>query len=159
MDKISTLEIILDRQLTWVGRADTRISLILPLATAMLGVLAALAPEPCKWNILPAILASISAILILLAIIFSALACFPRTAGPKSSNIFFNGIAGREPEQYKKIMSDVSEDDYFDDICRQCHRNAQIAKIKIEWIQKALASLLISVIPWIVTVYLLYNVN
>jgi hypothetical protein len=159
MDKINTLEKILDRQLAWISRADTRISLVLPLATAMLGSLAALAPKPTNWEILPAILASISAILIVLAMIFSSLACFPRVAGPKSSNIFFNGIAGRETGQYKKIMCEISEDDYLDDICRQCHRNAQIAKAKFEWIQKALASLLISVIPWILTVYLLYKAN
>lgn len=125
----------------------------------MLGALAALAPEPNNWEILPAILSSISVILIALSIIFSSIACFPRTKGPKSSNIFFNGIAGREAGQYKNIMCEISEDEYLDDLCSQCHRNAQIAKSKIEWVQKALASLLISVIPWIITVYLLYRVN
>jgi hypothetical protein len=159
MDKINTLEKILDRQLAWISRADARMSLVLPLATAMLGALAALAPAPANWEILPAILSSISAILIVLAIIFSSLACFPRTEGPKSSNIFFNGIAGHEAGQYRNIMCEISEDEYIDDKCRQCHRNAQIAKSKFEWIQKALASLFLSVIPWIITVYLLYKAN
>jgi len=159
MDKINTLEKILDRQLTWISRADARISLVLPIATAMLGALATLAPEPANWEILPAIFASISAIFTGLAIIFSTLACFPRTYGPRSSNIFFNGIAGREADQYKKIMSEITEEDYLDDICRQCHRNAEIAKTKFEWIQKALAFLLISIIPWVITLYLLYRGN
>lgn len=159
MDKINTLEKILDRQLAWINRADARISLVLPLATAMLGAIAALAPEPANWEVLPAILSSISATLIGLAIIFSSLACFPRTKGPKSSNIFFDGIAGREASQYKNRMCEISEEEYLDDICRQCHRNAQIAKSKFGWIQKALAALLISVIPWIITVYLLYKAN
>lgn len=159
MDKINTLEKILDRQLLWISRADARISLVLPLATAMLGVLAALAPRPANWEIFSAILASISAILIVLSIIFASLACFPRAEGPKGSNIFFNGIAGREAGQYQKTMCEISEDEYLEDICCQCHRNAQIAKVKFEWIQKALASLLISMIPWIITVYLLYKAN
>lgn len=157
MNKITILEKILDRQLVWISRADSRISLILPLATAMLGALVALTPKPSEWTILPAILATISVILILLAIIFSALACFPRTDGPKSSNIFFNGIADREAEQYKKAIDELSEDYYLEDLSRQCHRNAQIAKTKTGWIQKALASLLISVVPWVVTLHLLYN--
>jgi hypothetical protein len=159
MDKIETLEKILDFQLTWISRADSRISLILPLGTAMLGALAALAPEPCKWNILCIILTSLSTLLILVSLIFSSLAIFPRTKGPKSSNIFFNGIAARDMEKYKKIMHKISDNEYIDDLCHQCHRNAQIAKTKTSWIQRALALLLLSVIPWIVAVYLLYSVK
>lgn len=159
MNKIETLEKILDRQLDWINRADNRISLILPLGTAMLGVLAALAPEPCNWNITSAIMASLSAILILLAIIFSAFACFPRTDGPKSSNIFFNGIAANSSEQFIRTISKISDDVHIEDLCNQCHRNAQIAKAKTGWIQRALAVLLFSVIPWIIAVYLMYSVK
>lgn len=157
MDKVKTLEHILDLQLGWVRAADTRLTMIVPLATAMLTVLAALAPKASEWCILPAISCSLSAILILLAIVYSAFACFPRTEGSKGSFVFFGGIADREADQYRKSILGLEEEDYINDLSSQCHRNAQIARQKYAWAQKALASLLLAILPWLVSVYTLYS--
>jgi len=159
MNKIEKLEKILDLQLGWVRAADTRLTLTLPLATAMLTVLAALAPEPTNWNILPAITCSISAIIVLLSIVFSYFAFFPRTQGPKGSFVFFGGIAAREAEQYRKSILDLTEDEYMTDLSNQCHRNAQIASQKYAWAQRSLAALLIAILPWLISIYLLYNTS
>ncbi len=63
MDTKDYLEKELSRLLQWIQVADNRLAFILPLATAMLGALAILAPTPEKWS-------SISLILFSFAVFF-----------------------------------------------------------------------------------------
>ena len=159
MDKVKALENILDLQLGWVRAADTRLAFVISLATAMLTALAALAPDSSKWTILSGIFCTISAILIICSIVFSTLAFFPRTKGPKGSCVFFGGINDREQEQYLKALLELSEEDYISDLSNQCHRNAQIAHKKYSWAQKATALLLLVICPWLISIYLLYSTS
>lgn len=48
----------LDRLLGWVRAAESRLALILPLSTAMLGTLAVLLPSASKWTVAGGIAAS-----------------------------------------------------------------------------------------------------
>jgi len=156
MDKAKTLEKILELQLGWVRAADTRLSLVIPLATAMLTALAALSPMPTEWTACTAIIFALTSIFLILSIVFSSLAFFPRTEGPEGSYVFFGGIASRKREEYLKVISELTEEDYISDLSSQCHRNAEIAGIKYGWAQKAIASLLVAILPWLFTVYSLY---
>lgn len=153
---IPLLETSLDRQLRWIGAADTRISLILPLATAMLGTLAALSPSYASWHVGLAICSSAAAGLLVLSIIFVALACFPRTEGPKGSTVFFGGISNLSIEQFQHSMKGMTTEQYETDLILQCHRNAEIAAAKFRWVQKALAFLLLAALPWAISIFLLY---
>ncbi len=153
----AVLEKELSRLLAWIQAAETRIGLVLPLSTAMLGVLAVLAPTFSKWTIFPAIMSAFSVLLLVLSVAFSALASFPRTSGPKGSLIYFGGIASMELEQYQEVSKKLDLDEYIDDLIKQCHRNAQIAERKYGWIRRALGCLFISAVPWALSVYLLYS--
>lgn len=79
---IAVLESELSRLLGWIQAAETKISLVLALSTAMLGVLAVLSPVCSGWTLVPAIFASIATLLLVLSLIFSAVSSFPRTDGP-----------------------------------------------------------------------------
>ncbi len=154
----SFLEANLSRQIAWIGAADSKISFVFAINTAMLGVLAAVSPRATdSWAVAPAIFAAFAAVFGLASLIFLSLASFPRTKGPKSSLIYFSGIAQRDANQFKQATCQMSTESYIDDLCAQCHRNAEIAERKFVWVQRALIALYLSVAPWCLAVYLLYN--
>lgn len=158
MDRTSTLESILSRQLGWIAAADAKSSFIFPVAAAMLGLLAALAPDEKGWTIPAAIFSSVATLLLALSIIFCALAAFPRTKGPRGSNIYCDGIASKDVDQYIKDMKSLTEDSYNADLARQCHINAIIASAKFKWIKFALGAIFAAAAPWIISVYLMYGI-
>lgn len=158
-NKISFLEGNLSRQLAWISAADSKGSFIFALDTAMLGILAAVIPKSgTAWEIAPAIVASFSAIFGLASVLFLCFSSFPRTDGPKKSLIFFGGIAQRDGKQFTEAVSLLNHESYLADLSTQCHRNAEIAHSKFIWIRRALISLYLSVVPWAIAIFLLYNV-
>ena len=157
MEKIDYLEKELSRLLSWIQAADSRLSLVLPLSTAMLGTLAVLAPQFANWSIISAILTSFAVLFLLLSLIFSAYALFPRTTGQKESLIYFSGITSRELAQYFISVNDCDTEKYKDDLINQCHINAQIAEKKFKWVQRSMVCLFISAIPWSLSIFILYS--
>jgi hypothetical protein len=157
MEKITTLESILSRQLSWINSADSRTSLVLPLATAMLGALAAAAPSSNSWAVSSAIFSALAVLLLFSSILFCGLSAFPRTEGPKGSILFFDGIASIEQDQYVSKIQEMDESSYLIDLAKQSHVNAQIASIKFKWIKRGMAALLAATIPWSLAIYLIYT--
>ena len=159
MDKIDYLEKELSRILSWIQVADSRIALVLPLSTGMLGAIAVLAPAIKLWSASSAIASSFAIFFLVLSLVFCAFASFPRIDGPKGSVIFFGGIVTRELEQFKSSVKSLDEEMYSDDLISQCHINAQIANIKFTWVRRAMGSLFISFLPWAISVFLLYSMR
>jgi hypothetical protein len=153
------LETILNRQLAWIVAADSRLSLLLPLSTAMLGALAAYAPRPSDWNLSCGIPAAFAIFFLCLSIAFCALAFFPRTSGTKGSIIFFEGINSRNLDQYQDYLASCRTEDYNSDLVQQCYINATIASIKFTWIKRGMASLFVSALPWALTIYQFYGLR
>lgn len=159
MNRVDYLEKELARLLHWIQAADGRVSLILPLSTAMLAALAALAPPPDSWEYIELITSLLAAGLLALSLLFAALASFPRTSGniPTGSMVFFVGISGRTPSQYRKEAMELSDADYESDLIDQCHINARIANIKFLWVKRSIGGLFLATAPWLVSVFLLYG--
>jgi hypothetical protein len=157
--RVSILEKEIERLIIWIRAVDTRVMVVIPLVTTMLGVLAALAPSLNGWTISSAIAFAFALLFLGLSALFSAFSTFPRTNGPKGSLIYFGGIASNELEKYKLEMRSLTLDAYIDDLLIQCHRNAQIAAEKHVWLQRAMASMFASSIPWAISVYLLYSLQ
>jgi len=151
------MEAQLTRLLDWVRAAESRLALVLPLSTAMLGALAVLAPASSQWSVSAAISAAFAAFFLVLSIAFTALASFPRTTGPKRSLIHFGGIVSRDLMQYEAEVKSITSDQYVDDLIRQCHRNAQIAERKYAWVQRSMACLFIAALPWVIALFTLYS--
>lgn len=150
-------ELSLDRLLGWVRASESRLALVLPLSTAMLGTLAAFVPPVGQWTVVGGIAASFAFVLLLLSIAFAACASFPRTKGPKGSLIYFGGITPRALPQYNEAIISTTPEAYLDDLVSQCHRNAQIAERKYAWVQRSLACLFIAALPWVMSVFILYS--
>ena len=150
------LERNLDRQLGWVRAAESRIALILPLATALFGSLAV------KMKTLDLIVcwkvASVSAAILFIALsfIFAVVGIFPRVNGPKHSLIFFGGVGSASIESFHKKTREISEDGLKTDLREQIYINARIATLKYKWIKRSMTCLLISLVPWAISVGFLY---
>ncbi len=157
--QIDYLEKELARLLGWIQVADSRIALVLPLTTAMLGALSVLAPDIDKWTMPSAITSSFALFFLILGLAFCALASFPRVNGPKGSNIFFRGIDSRELDQYKQAVNDFSQEEYCDDLINQCHINSKIANTKFTWVRRAMVCMFLSFVPWAISIYLLYSMR
>lgn len=157
---ISILETNLARQLGWVQAADGRVSLVLPLSTAMLGLIAALVPKDiCQWEVLPISFAVLSSCLLILSLIFVVFASFPRTTGPEGSLIFFAGISSNSLSEYKDKIQSLTEDGYINDLVEQSHRNAEIVTKKYYWVKKSLTCIFLSLPLWLVSIFLLYSLG
>jgi hypothetical protein len=159
MDKIDYLEKELARLLDWIKTADARISLILPLTTAMFGAIAALTPVYSMWTWCIGLSVSISILLLASSLISISIALFPRTNGPVNSMIFFGGIQTRTLEQFRDEVDGFDGNKYKSDLINQCFINAKIANIKFKWVKKSLIFLLLASIPWFYTIYVLYGIK
>lgn len=156
LDQTSLMEAELDRLLQWIQGAESRLAFVLTLSTAMLGSLAVLAPSASDWTLSAIIATSIAALFLVLSILFVALASFPRTTGPKYSIIYFGTIASQTLEQYESTVGSLTPERYQNDLIGQCHRNATIVARKYYWVQRSMVCLLLSSLPWAVSLFILY---
>lgn len=157
-DTLSFLENNLSRQLGWIQATESKISFIFAINTALLGVLAALLPNTSdNWTIWLSIPVVFTSIALLLSILFLSLASFPRTKGPAGSVIYFGGIMEYTPSEFSTKVHAMKDQDYIADLLSQCHRNAEIVQKKYKWIKKAMISLYISILPWVLSLFLLYK--
>jgi hypothetical protein len=157
-ERVRFLEANLGRQLAWIGAADSRSAFIFAVDTAMLGLLAAVAPrQAASWGVAPAVFASFATVFVLASLLFITFASFPRVEGPRGSLVFFRGITQRTTQQFKDAVAALSDESYADDLVNQCYRNAEIASRKFSWVQRSLICLYLAVPPWGLAIYLLYN--
>lgn len=160
LERIKVLENNFARQLGWIVTADSKATFIFMLNVAMLGLLATVSPKnACSWTLASGIFASFSAAFGFASLLFLSIASFPRTQGPRGSLVFFGGIVQRDIDQFKAEIASTTLDEYADDLSGQCYRNAVIANRKFVWIQRALLCLYLSVLPWGLAIYFLYNIG
>ena len=153
LNRIDLLEKELDRLLKWIAAAESRLTFIFSLSTAMLGTIALSATNVSHWSCIYAT-ATISAIIFLgLSIAFSALATFPRTRGPKRSLIYFGSINLLTVEDYMESATSLTEEEYAGDLIDQCYRNANIATTKFAWVKRAMICIFGASIPWTIAIY------
>ena len=153
------LDRILNRNLQWISAADSKITPVLAIDTAMLSVLAALVPRASKWHALSASMTAICTLLLIVSIICLFLANFPRTQGPKGSMIFFGGISEYDSQVYvEKITCGVSPE-LLKDLASQCYRNAEIANQKYIFVSWSIILLFLSLPFFLPAVSLLYNIK
>jgi hypothetical protein len=143
----------LDRLLDWVGRSDTKFSIVLGVGTGMLGFLATSAPHrPGSAAMGSAIVA---VVLLVLSLTFVYRGLYPRTKGPQGSLAYFGSIAGKERGELKGSFRGRSAEEHLDDVLDQVHRNSEIVDLKFRALRWAYRSLLAAVPFWAVALYLL----
>lgn len=153
--QIAIEEQSLARHIEWNRHADTKTSFVFAAATGMLGTLAAGLPPlsdltDWQWAAL-----ALSALPLAVSLLLCVAATFPQTRGPRSL-LFFGDIASRELKEYQLAVRARSAEDYLLDLTAQCHRNSQIAASKYAHVRRAIKALFLSVVPWLVTIWMFY---
>jgi hypothetical protein len=152
--KIDAAEKNLARLLDWIGRFDTKTSVLLGVTTGMLGVLASFSPTPSKWTFSQILWAITAAFPLALAFWFIYYAAYPRTKGPAKSLVFFGSIAKNTFSEYRQQFISLTPDRYLEDILEQCHRNSEIIDAKFVHLKRAYICTLLALLPWGLTIYL-----
>ncbi len=156
-EHIAAAEKNLDRLLEWVSRCDSKTVIILGIVTALSGVFVTFIGSTHVWTYWKQVVAVSTALFLLLefACIFSG--NIPRTRGPTGppSLLFFETIAETGVEEYEKAFSSQTEDEYFVDLIKQCHRNAEIVSLKFQSLTWAYRLLVLVLAFWTMSLYLL----
>lgn len=155
--RVAAQEALLGRLLGAVAAADGKIGAVFATDTAMLGVLAALAPKYGTWSRAEASVAAIGGSLLLGSIFMLSLASFPRTGGPRKSLLFFAAICKLPVATYLEELGTMTIPEYIKDLGTQCHRNAEIATRKHFWIKWAMKAMYVAVPFWLLAILLLYR--
>ncbi len=156
-NRIEILEKSLKRLLYWIAGVDSKIPPVIVINTSMLGILATLSSKVRIWTIPLAIFVVLSCIPLIYSLIMLFLTSFPRTKGTKDSIIFFDGISSMDETDYLNKIKNINDEDYENDLAQQCHINALIATEKFKFLKSSFISLFLSIIPWIIAVYLLFR--
>jgi hypothetical protein len=156
-DRIRLMELSLTRMLQTNAVADTKVATLVGMNTTMLALLAALVTSQVITSVWLLGLAVLSALGLLLGLLFLSLSSFPRTSRPARSIVFFGAVSAVDAETYANRVRTVNDEEYLADLIDQCYRTASIAKQKFRWIQRAQMAWYSSIIPWLLTVYLVYH--
>jgi hypothetical protein len=152
-ERIRIAECNLSRLLDWIGRVDAKSSVVLGVNTAMLGVLAGVAPAPHLWTLYTVIAALLGAVCPIIGLCFVYVVNYPQTKGSSTSLNFFGGISKRTFREYETAFMSGSAADHLRDVLEQCHRNAEIVNRKFSALKWAYRWLLVGIIPWMVCLY------
>jgi Pycsar effector protein len=154
---ISFLESCLARHLAWITAADAKTAVIFTLVIAMVALPVATVPKYGDWTPAGVVMAVIAGLGLLSTLASLTLAIIPRTTPPAQSLIFFGTVAKRSVELYRRDVVTLNDENYVDDLIRQTHVNATIASKKYYWIRRATILLYVSLLPWMLAVFLLFK--
>ncbi len=153
--KIRVGEQSLARQLDWIKAVEAKVSVLVAISVATLGVLVTRIPEqPNEWWLV-GLFAIIGGGCFVTSLVFCLLASFPRTKSPNLSLLFFGSITDHSSEEYAKRCAALTEEDYLDDVLKQVYRNAEIAVVKFGNVKWATGFLLGGILPWLVSLYVM----
>lgn len=157
-DQLDLAEKNLESLLEWIGRHDNKSSIILGIGTGMLGVIATFAPDKTFWDSLMITFAVFSIFPLLLSLLCVYLGNYPRLEGPSDSLFYFGSICKKCLIQYQQEFFKRTKEECLKDVLEQCHRNSEILNKKFKYLKWGYRLLLISVIPWIITIYLFRSI-
>lgn len=160
-EKIDFLKWVLERNINFISTADSKTGYLITINMAMLAGLAAAytLSDKTQYTIVFLIFSIPTLILSTLSIYCAAISVWPRTSGPNDSLIFFASISNLNPTEYLQKINGARLDDLINDLSRQIHRNAEIAKEKYKWVRKSVIYCFTSSIPWFATIFTLIEIR
>lgn len=128
-DRRAVLLAQLDRTSGFIPRAEAKVTALLPVAIAMLGVIAIKVPmdDPCSWRAVNAAAAA-GCLAVCLYRIYRTV--FPQLRAPRRSLIFFGTISDRDEQSYIDTIKAATDEELIEDAASQIWRNAEIVTAK-----------------------------
>lgn len=152
---IDVAEKNLGRQLKWISVHDTRAAFITGIDIAMAGYLIKHINDISFWNVF-----SISSVVLALGLLMVSFfyiykGQYPNVTSPNDSVLFFGTIAKTYLDVFQRKITTLTEEEYLNDLASQIHANSQILSKKFSFLQISMLSTLLSVAPWLVTLFLI----
>jgi hypothetical protein len=140
----------LDRVLGFFSRAESKMSFLFALNSALL-VIIALNLEAADFYVWYLALCAISSVSFLtLSLHQLYLSWSPSLSGGEDSLIYFRAIAGRKEAEYIAKFTSQSEDDYIKDALSQVWRNSTILAEKFSRVDLAFRLTATGFVPWFI---------
>lgn len=152
----------LDRVISFIPRAEGKVTSTFPVAVAMLAILALNLPLTAAWSwLLVAAWVAASGAFVCLVVcllrIYETL--FPRLSAPRMSVIYFGEMAKLREQDYVDRLWGVTSKDLADDAASQAWRNAEIAGLKFGKAKSAFLWLAGALMPWLTFLVLVTATN
>jgi len=150
-DRLSQAERQLDRILAFFPRIDAKMSALLAIVSAEVGLFALnLTPgDLTLWYLaVPGAFFFITAVVVLGALYNCA---SPHLKGGSQSIVYFQEIANRTESNFIRDYAAISDDDLLRDVSAQIWRNSEIVASKFKSLKVATIGLLVSLLPWLIT--------
>lgn len=140
----------LDRILGFFPRVETKLSLVLGVDAALLGLLAANVPgaRQLAWHMAFAV---VPVLLIGESLRQVYLGSFPNLAGGQRSLIYFREVADRTEPAYLAEFGTLTDEALAQDLLSQTWRNACILREKFDHLKRAFQLTAWALLPWAVT--------
>jgi hypothetical protein len=98
------------------------------------------------------------------SIAFVAFGSFPRGGIGKTSVssknadlpgtvLFFSSAAAMQEKEHQLIFKSMEEDEFLDDLVRQCHYVAKIVDLKFRALRLAFLCLILGILPWMLAIF------
>lgn len=156
---------------TWLSNMDVKVSLVLALVGALMGIIFS-DDNPKAFQIIVQVIQTsgvaelnggeiFAAILVAILYLsnFISLMCFMQVLKAKiknpnndSSLFFFRSINDMNLQDYIEKINQVTERELIEDLVEQIHTNSMICTQKVIWYNKGIKFLLVTIILWFLCV-------
>jgi hypothetical protein len=150
-DKLSAAHNQLQLVLSFFGRVDAKLSVVLGIDLTMLGVIFTKAGHAASLGLVEIL----STIVFCGCIIFSLIelyrGSFPSLDGGRSSLIYFQEIAKLPESDFRNRFTSLTTKDLTSDLLNQAWRNSRIIATKFQRLKSAYSWMAWATVPWTLT--------
>jgi hypothetical protein len=155
-EKLELIDGILSKNLSWIAAADSKGTHLFAIDSAMLALMLAIATKASVLTPWALVFSFSATVPLFLSVVLIVLATFPRIKGPKDSLIYFGGIASYDENHYVEEILKITYDGLLEEIARQCHRNANVAKEKYVFVRRSATATFISFPFWLLAMWQMF---
>lgn len=149
-DRLSAARAQLDLVLGFFARVDTKLSVVLGINLATLGVLFAQAsPKQFHFGWVGWVVLAIYFFLTGASCVQLYRGSFPHLAGGTASRVYFREIAKMDETVFVEGYSSLTHDMLAKDLLEQAWRNSKILTLKFDFLKSAYTFLALAIVPWV----------
>ncbi|MFW9438924.1 Pycsar system effector family protein [Xanthomonas euvesicatoria] len=149
--KLSAAQSQLNLVLGFFSRVDTKLSVVLGIDLAMLGVLSTKIVATDKPTLISICGAAIFGMLLIASFMQLYRGSFPNLEGGHASIVFFREIQKKSETEFLKAYREASAEALAEDYLGQAWRNSKILTMKFDRLKSSYIYMAWAVLPWAVT--------
>lgn len=143
--------------LSFFPRVDAKLSVVLGIDLAMLGVLASRLPDLATAEKSIPVAAAATAVLVGLSLWQLYQGSFPSLSGGNGSVVYFRAIAERTEAKFITEYCAQSEEQLAADVLGQVWRNSEILRRKFDHLVSAYRYMAVASVAWLVSLVLIHQ--